>query len=77
MCLTPPSHRRPAYWEAGGLTTREAFQALRATVGSNFIGGNVVEVSPSYDHAEITTIAAGTIALKWTPKTGHRLKVEH
>jgi agmatinase len=48
--------------EAGGLTTREVLQALRATVGTNLVGGDVVEVSPSYDHAEITSIAAATIA---------------
>jgi agmatinase len=48
--------------EAGGLTTRELLQALRATVGSNLIGGDVVEVSPAYDHAEITAIAAAHIA---------------
>ena len=48
--------------EAGGLSSREVLQALRATVGSNFIGGDVVEVSPAYDHAEITAIAAAHIA---------------
>lgn len=48
--------------EAGGLTTREVLQALRATVGTHLIGGDVVEVSPSYDHAEITSIAAATVA---------------
>ena len=48
--------------EAGGLTTREVLQALRATVGINIVGGDVVEVSPSYDHAEITSIAAATVA---------------
>ncbi len=48
--------------EAGGLTTREVLQALRATVGSHLVGGDVVEVSPSYDHAEITSIAAATVA---------------
>lgn len=48
--------------EAGGLMTREVLQALRATIGTNLIGGDVVEVSPSYDHAEITSIAAATVA---------------
>ena len=30
--------------------------------GLNFIGADVVEVAPAYDHAEITAIAAATIA---------------
>ena len=28
----------------------------------NFIGADVVEVAPAYDHADITAIAAATIA---------------
>lgn len=48
--------------EAGGLSSRELLQALRATLGANFIGGDVMEVSPAYDHAEITSIAAAHVA---------------
>jgi agmatinase len=28
----------------------------------DFVGGDVVEVSPPYDHADITAIAAATVA---------------
>jgi agmatinase len=29
--------------------------------GLNIVGGDVVEVAPAYDHAEITSIAAATV----------------
>jgi agmatinase len=31
----------------------------------NFVGGDVVEVSPPYDHADITAIAASTVAMHY------------
>lgn len=48
--------------EAGGLSSRELLQALRATRGLSLIGGDVVEVAPAYDHAEVTAIAAAHVA---------------
>jgi agmatinase len=47
--------------EAGGLTSRELLHTLRALVGCNVVGADVVEVAPSYDHAEITGIAASHV----------------
>jgi agmatinase len=44
--------------EAGGLTSRELLGTLRGLVGLPVVGADVVEVSPAYDHAEITGIAA-------------------
>ena len=44
--------------EAGGLTSRELLQILRASKDFNVVGGDVVEVAPAYDHAQITGIAA-------------------
>lgn len=44
--------------EAGGLTSRELLELLRGLRGLNIIGADVVEVLPSYDHAELTGIAA-------------------
>ena len=44
--------------ESGGLTSRELLAVLRGLAGNNFIGGDVVEVAPAYDHAEITAVAA-------------------
>ncbi|OAV61529.1 agmatinase [Enteractinococcus helveticum] len=44
--------------EAGGLTSRELLEMLRGLRGLNILGADVVEVLPSYDHAEVTGIAA-------------------
>jgi agmatinase len=48
--------------EAGGLTSRELLQTLRALAGVHVVGADIVEVSPPYDHAEITGIAAAHVA---------------
>ena len=48
--------------EAGGLTSRELLQTLRALVGLQVVGADIVEVSPPYDYAEITGIAAAHVA---------------
>ncbi len=47
--------------EAGGLTSRELLRILRGLGDLNLVGGDVVEVAPAYDHAEITAIAAATV----------------
>jgi len=48
--------------EAGGLTSRELLRALRGLTDVQVVGADVVEVAPAYDHAELTTIAAATVA---------------
>jgi arginase family enzyme len=43
----------------GGLSTRQALDFLRiATAGSKLVGLDIVEVSPPFDHHDITTLAA-------------------
>jgi agmatinase len=45
--------------EAGGMLSRELLRAVRQIVGQvDLVGMDVVEVSPPYDHAEITSILA-------------------
>ena len=45
--------------EPGGMTSRELLRAVRRlTVERGFVGMDVVEVSPPYDHAGITATAA-------------------
>ncbi len=46
----------------GGLTSREAISILRQFGGLNLKGFDVVEVSPPYDHAEITALAGASLA---------------
>ena len=48
--------------EIGGLATWQARAIVRRLVGIGFAGMDVVEVSPPYDVAEITALAAATIA---------------
>lgn len=51
--------------EAGGLTSRELLAIIRGFDGANVVAGDVVEVSPPYDHAEITAIAAANVAYEY------------
>jgi agmatinase len=48
--------------EAGGLTSRELLNILRAFADLNLVGADIVEVAPAYDHAEVTGIAASHAA---------------
>ncbi len=47
--------------EAGGLTSRELLSLVRGLAPAAVVGGDVVEVSPAYDHAEITAVAAAHV----------------
>jgi len=47
--------------EAGGLTSRELLSLVRALAPARIVGADVVEVSPAYDHAEITAVAAAHV----------------
>jgi len=48
--------------EAGGMTSRELLAVLRGMSALPIVGADVVEVSPAYDHAQITAVAAANIA---------------
>jgi agmatinase len=48
--------------EAGGMTSRELLGVLRAMRELRLVGADIVEVSPAYDHAEITAVAAANLA---------------
>lgn len=48
--------------EAGGLTSRELLQVLNGLAGLRIVGADVVEVSPPYDHGQITAVAAAHVA---------------
>jgi guanidinopropionase len=47
--------------EAGGITAREALRLLRALRGIDFIGGDLVEVAPSFDPGTITAFNGASI----------------
>ena len=46
----------------GGFDTITGIRLLHGLTGLNLIGCDVVEVAPPYDHAEITALAAATMA---------------
>lgn len=47
--------------EIGGLSSREAQRLVRGLSGINMVGGDVVEVSPSYDPTSNTALVGATI----------------
>jgi agmatinase len=51
--------------ESGGMLARELLRAVRQIVGAvDLVGMDIVEVSPPYDHAEVTAILAHRIAME-------------
>jgi agmatinase len=51
--------------EPGGMLTREVLRAVRQIVGAvDLAGMDIVEVSPPYDQAETTSMAANRAALE-------------
>ena len=59
--------------EAGGLTSRELLRILRALKSQNIVGADVVEVSPAYDHAQMTGIAASHVVYELVTLLAARL----
>lgn len=49
----------------GGLASWQALEFVRGLGGLDLVGMDVVEVSPPFDHAEITALAAATLAHDW------------
>ena len=50
--------------EAGGMTMREAQRMLRELAGLNFIGADMVEVSPPLDPSGVTALNGATIVFE-------------
>ena len=61
-CLDPAFAPGTGTPVAGGLSSAQALAVLRGLVPVKIVGMDVVEVAPSYDHAEITAIAAAHVA---------------
>ncbi|MGF7058878.1 agmatinase [Brassicibacter mesophilus] len=51
--------------EVGGFTSYEALSLIRETKEVNFVGFDIVEVLPAYDHGEITAYMAANIAFEF------------
>ena len=61
-CLDPAFAPGTGTPVAGGLSSAQALMTLAGLRDVNFVGGDVVEVAPPYDHADITAIAGATVA---------------
>ncbi|RKZ80531.1 MAG: agmatinase [Candidatus Parabeggiatoa sp. nov. 1] len=51
--------------EIGGFTSYQILQMVRGLAGLNLVGFDLVEVCPSYDHGEITSILAANLVLEF------------
>lgn len=63
-CLDPSYAPGTGTPVVGGLTSDRALKIIRGLQGTNLIGMDLVEVAPSYDHAEITSLAGATLGLE-------------
>lgn len=64
-CLDPSFAPGTGTPVAGGLSSDRALQIVRGLVELDIRGFDVVEVAPSYDHAELTSLAGATLALEF------------
>lgn len=58
--------------EAGGMSSRELLEVVRSLDRVNLVGVDIVEVSPAYDHAEITAIAAANVTWEFLSVFGRK-----
>ena len=64
MELTLLLHQEQVPQKFGGFNVRESQIIIRALNNINFIGGDVVEVSPPFDTNNMTSYVAATIAFE-------------
>jgi agmatinase len=64
-CLDPAFAPGTGTPVVGGLSSAQALMALAGLGDIDFVGGDIVEVSPPYDHADITALAAATVAMHY------------
>ena len=64
-CLDPAFAPGTGTPVPGGLATWQALELVRGLGPLNMVGFDLVEVSPAYDHADVTAMAAATIAHDW------------
>ena len=64
-CLDPAFAPGTGTPVSGGLSSAQVLMTLAGLGSVKFVGGDVVEVSPPYDHADITALAAATVAMHY------------
>lgn len=58
--------------EVGGFSSREILQLVRGLAGLHVIGGDLVEVAPAYDPANITAVLAANLVFEFLSVMGLR-----
>ena len=71
-CLDPAYAPGTGTPVVGGMTTEKALKIVRGLKNIKTIGFDLVEVSPQYDHAEITSLAGATIILEFLYILGYQ-----
>jgi agmatinase len=64
-CLDPAYAPGTGTPVAGGPSSAKILSVLRQMTKVDIVGADVVEVAPAYDHADITAIAASTVAMHY------------
>lgn len=64
-CLDPSAAPGTGTPIPGGLTYHQAASIIRRLSTINLIGMDIVEVSPPYDHADITSLAAASLVMEY------------
>ncbi|HLF21625.1 MAG TPA: agmatinase [Aestuariivirga sp.] len=64
-CLDPSAAPGTGTPIPGGLTYHQAASIVRKLTEVNFVAMDVVEVSPPYDHADITSLAAASLIMEY------------
>ncbi len=49
----------------GGMTSFEAIQTVRSLQGLYFVGADLVEIAPAYDHADITSLLGAALVFEF------------
>jgi agmatinase len=70
-CLDPAFAPGTGTPVPGGLSTHQALSIIRNLAAINFVGMDLVEVSPPYDQSDITALAGATLVLDYLCLKAH------
>ena len=72
-CLDPSFAPGTGTPVVGGLSTFQAQSIIRGLKDIALVAMDIVEVAPAYDHAEMTSLAAASLALDYLCLRAHKL----
>lgn len=76
-CLDPSCAPGTGTPVVGGLSTYQAQSIIRGLGSANLVAMDIVEVAPAYDHAEMTSLAAASLALDYLCLRAHDLPLKN